>query len=62
MGGNLGPLKTWKVTYYPSTPNNGVMGVAFVEADTRHWAMHTFQQLYAGQYFTICKCEELFKH
>ena len=62
MGGNLGATKTWKVTYYPSTPNNGVMGVAFVEADTRHWAMHTFQQLYAGQYFTICKCEELFKH
>ena len=61
MGGNLGSTKTWKVTYYPSTPNNGVMGVAFVEADTRHWAMHTFQQLYAGQYFTICKCEELFK-
>ena len=24
-------------------------------------AMYTFQQLYAGQYFTIAKCEELFK-
>ena len=62
MGGNLGPTKTWKVVYHPITPNGGVLGVAFVEADTRHWAMHTFQQLYAGQYFTICKCEELFKH
>ena len=59
MGGNLGPTKTWKVVYHPITPNGGVLGVAFVEADTRHWAMHTFQQLYAGQYFTICKCEEL---
>lgn len=61
MGGNLGSLKTWKVTYYPKTPNNGVMGVAFVKADTRHWAMYTFQQLYAGQYTTIYTCEELFK-
>ena len=62
MGGNLGPTKTWKVTYYPKTLNGGVMGVALVEADTKHWAMHTFQQTYAGQYHTIDKCEELFKH
>jgi hypothetical protein len=41
--------------------NGGQMGVAFVEADTKHWAMYTFQQLYAGQYSTIEKCEELFK-
>lgn len=61
MRGNLGPTKTWKVTYYPKTLNGGIMGVAFVEADTKHWAMHTFQQLYAGQYYTIDKCEELFK-
>lgn len=61
MGGNLGPTKTWKVVYHPITPNGGVLGVAFVEADTRHWAMHTFQQLYAGQYSTVYKCEELFK-
>ena len=50
MGGNLGTTKTWKVTYYPKVPNGCVMGVALVEADTKHWAMHTFQQLYAGQY------------
>ena len=62
MGGNLGTTKTWKITYYPKVPNGGVMGVAFVEADTKHWAMHTFQQMYAGQYHTIDKCEELFKH
>ena len=61
MGRNLGTTKTWKVTYYPKTLNGGVMGVALVEADSKHWAMHTFQQLYAGQYSTIDKCEELFK-
>ena len=60
MGGNLGPTKTWKITYYPKELNGGVMGVAFVEADTKHWAMYTFQQLYAGQYGTVYKCEELF--
>ena len=61
MAGNLGRTKTWKITYHPKMPNNGILGVAFVEADTRQWAMYTFQQLYAGQYFTIAKCEELFK-
>ena len=57
----MGALKTWKVTYYAKTPNGGIIGVAIVEADTRQWAMYTFQQLYAGQYFTIAKCEEQFK-
>ena len=57
----LGKAKTWKITYHPKKPNNGILGVAFVEADTHQWAMYTFQQLYAGQYFTIAKCEELFK-
>ena len=61
MAGNLGRKKTWKITYHPKVPNNGILGVAFVEADTHQWAMYTFQQLYAGQYFTIAKCEELFK-
>ena len=54
-------LKTWKITYYPVTLNGGIMGVAFIEADTQHWALYTFQQLYAGQYSTIAKCEELFR-
>ena len=61
MGGNLGSTKTWKVTYYPKVLNGGVMGIALVEADTKHWAMHTFQQLHAGQFSTIEKCEPLFK-
>ena len=61
MAGNLGRTKTWKITYHLKVPNNGILGVAFVEADTHQWAMYTFQQLYAGQYFTIAKCEELFK-
>ena len=61
MAGNLGRTKTWKITQSPKEPNFGIMGVAFIEADTRQWAIHTFQQLYAGQYFTISKCEELFK-
>ena len=61
MTGNLGCTKTWKVTYSPKEPNCGIMCVAFIEADTRQWAIRTFQQLYAGQYFTISKCEELFK-
>ena len=62
MSGNLGSTKTWKVTYNPKVLNGGVMGVALVEADTKQWAIHTFQQLYAGQYRTIYKCEELFKY
>lgn len=57
----LGKAKTWKITYHPKEPNNGILGAAFVEADTHQWAMYTFQQLYAGQYFTIAKCEELSK-
>lgn len=61
MSGNIGATKTWKITYYPKTLNGGIMGVAFVEADTKHWAMYTFQQLYAGHYCTVEKCEELFK-
>ena len=62
MGGNLGQTNTWKITYYPKVLNGGIMGVAFVEADTKHWAMYTFQQLYAGQYSTIDKCEELINY
>ena len=56
-----GPLTTWKVVYYPKELNGGVMGVAFVEADCRQMAMHTFMQQYAGQYSTVYKCERLMK-
>lgn len=59
--GNLGPTKTWKIVYVPKVMNGGMRGVAFVEADTKHWAMYTFKQQYAGQYLTIETCEELFK-
>lgn len=58
----LGKAKTWKITYSPRTQTGGMMCVALIEADTQQWAIHTFQQLYAGQYFTINKCEELFAH
>ena len=61
MASNVGPTKIWKITYYPKELNGGVMGVAFVEADTHHWAMYTFRQLYSGQFSTIAKCEELFQ-
>ena len=33
--------------------NGGMKGVAFVEADTEQWAIKTFMEQYAGQYFTI---------
>ena len=51
--------KLWKITYYPKELNGGIRGVALVEADTKHWAIYTFQQQYAGQYHTIDRCEEL---
>ena len=56
-----GPLTTWKVVYYPKELNGGVMGVAFVEADSHQTAMQAFRAQYAGQYFTVCKCEKLMK-
>ena len=62
MAGNLGPTKTWRITYYPKTLNGGIRGVALIEADTKHMAMFTFQQLYADQYHTVERCEELIKH
>lgn len=57
--GNLGPTKTWKVVYYPKVLNGGIRGVAFVEADTRQWAMYTFQQQYAGEYSTVASIQAL---
>ena len=56
---SLGPTKTWKVVYYPKVLNGGTRGVAFVEADTRQWAMYTFQQQYAGEYSTVDSIQEL---
>ena len=59
--GYYGPLETWKITYYPKNVNGGIMGVALVEADCRQQDMYTFQQMYAGQYHTVAKCEKLIK-
>jgi hypothetical protein len=54
-----GPTETWKIVYYPKELNGGKMGVALVEADCHQQAMYTFQQEYAGQYFTIQSCKKL---
>lgn len=51
--------KTWKIVYCPKVMNGGIRGVALVEADTRQWAIYTFQQMYAGQYHTIDTCTQL---
>lgn len=51
--------KFWKITYYPKVLNGGIKGVALVEADSKQWAIYTFQQQYAGQYHTIDTCVEL---
>lgn len=59
--GYYGPLETWKIVYYPKILNAGMRGVAFVEADCRQMAIHTFMQQYEGQYHTIEKCEKLIK-
>lgn len=56
-----GPLETWKIVYLPRNNNGGMRGVALVEADCKQMAMYTFSQQYAGQYFTIEKCEKLLK-
>lgn len=56
--GIYGPTKTWKIVYYPKVLNGGMRGVAFVEADSRQWAMYTFQKEYAGEYSTVASCTE----
>ena len=57
--GYYGPLETWKIVYIPNVMNNGMRGVALVEADCHHMAMQTFQQQYAGQYLTTESCTKL---
>ena len=56
--GLYGPTKTWRIIYSPKVLNAGIVGVAFVEADTKHWAIYTFKQQYDGQYSTITSCKE----
>lgn len=58
----FGPTYTWKVVYHLKEIKFGVnTGVALVEAADRSDAMHSFRQLYAGQFHTIKSCEKLVK-
>ena len=57
--GFYGKWSTWKVVYVPRVMNGGTRGVAFVEAGDRAHAMFTFQQQYAGQYFTVESCTQV---
>ena len=50
---------TWKIVYYPKVLNNGMRGVALIEASDRSQAIYIFQQQYAGQYHTIDRCEKI---
>ena len=52
---------TFKIVYYlPSEKwNNGIKGVAFVEAWDISHAIGIFQQQYIGQYSTIDTCEKI---
>ena len=50
---------TWKIVYYPKVLNAGTMGVALIEAATKHDAMYTFGQQYAGEYLTVKSCNKL---
>ncbi len=58
---NIGKLETWKVVYSLKVQDAGKVGVAIVEADTKQWAIKTFMDQYAGQYFTVISCEKLIK-
>ena len=55
-----GKTDTWKIVYIPKIMNNGMRGVALVEAADHHHAMSQFQQQYAGQFLTIESCKLLF--
>jgi hypothetical protein len=59
---SFGNTSTWKVVYNlpPAQQNNGMMGVALIEAVTHQDAMYAFSQQYAGQYSTIDSCTKLF--
>ena len=51
--------ETWKIVYVPIEMNGGMRGVALVEAENHHQAMYTFNQQYAGQYYTVDSCTKL---
>jgi hypothetical protein len=54
-----GKYETYKIVYVPTIQNNGMKGVALVEAGDRSHAMGLFQQQYRGQFHTIESCERL---
>jgi len=57
----FGKYETWKIVYIlpPHLQNNGMRGVALVEAADRQQAMYQFQTQYAGQYHTVESCQKL---
>ena len=57
--GYYGPSSTWKIVYIPKEMNNGMRGVALVEAETRSEAFGIFQREYAGQFLTTERIEKL---
>ena len=52
--------ETWKIVYVPTIMNNGMRGVALVEATNRQHAMNQFMTQYRGQYHTVESCQKLF--
>ena len=54
-----GQWETWKIVYIPKVMNNGMRGVALVEAVDRQHAMNQFMNQYAGQYHTVESCQKL---
>ena len=58
----FGKMETWKIVYHlpPEKQNGGIMGVAFIEAESRSDAIFSFQIQYQGQYFTIASCTKAF--
>lgn len=56
---SFGRLETWKIVYIPTVMNNGMRGVALVEATDRQHAMQQFMAQYSGQYHTVDTCEKL---
>ena len=54
-----GKWETWKIVYTPKEMDGGRRGIAFVEAGDHQHAMYTFQQQYAGEYFTVDSCTKL---
>jgi hypothetical protein len=56
---SFGRTETWKIVYIPTVMNNGMRGVALVEATDRQHAMQQFMSQYSGQYHTVDTCEKL---